>query len=100
MIYRRRRAIAWGSLALVLVAAVFALPVFGELGNENDFDDPSAEAVTARAAVSRSTGALATPSIVALVRLGAPVESEQARARIARVAAALRDGAWRRLASA
>jgi uncharacterized membrane protein YdfJ with MMPL/SSD domain len=91
VIFRRRRAIAWGSLALVLVAAVFALPVFGELGNENDFDDPSAEAVTARDAVNRSTGALSTPSIVALVRLGAPVESEQARERIARVAGVLRD---------
>ena len=44
MIFRRRRAIAWGSLLVVLVAAGFALPVFGELGNENDFDDPSAEA--------------------------------------------------------
>ena len=32
--------------ARACVAAVFALPVFGELGNENDFDDPSAEAVT------------------------------------------------------
>ena len=41
VIFRHRRAIAWGSLVLVLVAAVFALPVFGELGNENDFDDPS-----------------------------------------------------------
>ena len=48
VIFRHRRAIAWGSLLVVLVAAVFALPVFGELGNENDFDDPSAEAVTAR----------------------------------------------------
>ena len=91
MIFRHRRAIAWSALVLVVVAAVFALPVFGELGNENDFDDPSAEAVTARNAVNRTTGAFATPSIVALVRLGAPVESAQARERIARVAAALRD---------
>jgi RND superfamily putative drug exporter len=91
VIFRRRRAIAWGALVLVIVAAVFALPVFGELGNENDFDDPGAEAVTARDAVTRTTGAFSTPSIVALVRLGAPVESGQARARIARVAAGLRD---------
>ena len=45
MIFRHRRAIAWSTLVLVAVAAVLALPVFGELGNENDFDDPGAEAV-------------------------------------------------------
>jgi len=48
VIFGHRRAPAWSALVLVVVAAVFALPVFGELGNENDFDDPSAEAVTAR----------------------------------------------------
>jgi putative drug exporter of the RND superfamily len=86
VIFRHRRAIACGALVLVVVAAAFALPVFGELGNENDFDDPSAEAVTARNAVNRTTGAFAAPSIVALVPLGAPVQSEQAKQRIARVA--------------
>src|SRR5262249_52735963 len=109
LIFRHRRAIAWGALVLVLVAAVFALPVFGELGNENDFDDPSAEAVTARNEVNRTTGARSAPSIVALVRLGAPVESGHARERIARVRAALSgpgvasvvayDGSDRRLVS-
>ena len=54
VIFRHRRAIAWGALVLVVVAAVFALPVFGELGNENDFDDPAAEAVAARNAVNRA----------------------------------------------
>jgi RND superfamily putative drug exporter len=91
VIFRRRRAIAIGALVLVAVAAVFALPVFGELGNDNDFDDPHAEAVAARTAVNRTTGALSTPSIIALVRLGAPIESRPARERIARVAAVLRD---------
>jgi RND superfamily putative drug exporter len=91
VIFRHRRAICWSALLLVVVAAVLALPVFGELGNENDFDDPSAEAVTARNAVTDATGAFAAPSVVALVRLGAPVESAQARERIARVAGALRD---------
>ena len=43
---------------MVLVAAVFALPVFSELGNDNDFDDPSAEAVVARDAVVAATGTL------------------------------------------
>jgi uncharacterized membrane protein YdfJ with MMPL/SSD domain len=90
VIFRHRRAIAWSALVLVIVAAVLALPVFGELGNENDFDDPSAEAVAARNAVTDATGAFAAPSVVALVRLGAPVESDPARERIAGVADALR----------
>jgi RND superfamily putative drug exporter len=68
MIFRRRRPILLGSLLMVLMAAVFALPVFGELSNENDFDDPSAEAVAARNAITDSTGAFAAPSLVVLVR--------------------------------
>jgi RND superfamily putative drug exporter len=91
VIYRHRRAIALGALMLVAVAAVFALPVFGELGNENDFDDPRAEAVAAREAVNDATGAAASPSLIALVRLGADADSPRAQARIARVARVLRD---------
>ena len=91
MIFRHRRAIAVGALVLVVVAAVFALPVFGELGNENDFDDPGAEAVAARAAVNDATGAQASPSLIALVRLEAPADSAAAQARIERVAGVLRD---------
>jgi RND superfamily putative drug exporter len=90
VIFRHRRAVLVGSAVLVLVAAVFALPVFGELSNENDFDDPSAEAVAARKAITDSTGAFAAPSLVVLVRLGAPVASPAARERIGVVAAALR----------
>ena len=89
MIFRHRRAILVGSLLLVLVAAAFALPVFSELGNENDFDDPSAEAVTARNAIVDSTGAYAAPQLVVLVRLGASIDSPQARSRIATVARAM-----------
>ena len=90
MIFRHRRAMLVGSLVLVLVAAVFALPVFGELSNDNDFDDPSAEAVTARNAITDATGAFAAPSLVVLVRLGADVSSPAARERIRVVASALR----------
>ena len=77
---------------LVLVAAVFALPVFGELGNDNDFDDPSAEAVAARNAVTAATGRVRGAErrrARAARRAGA--DSEPAQARIARVARALRD---------
>ena len=66
MIFRRRRPILIGSAVLVLIAAVFALPVFGELGNENDFDDPSAEAVRARSEIVDATGAFAAPQLVVL----------------------------------
>ena len=91
MIFRHRRAIALSALVLVAVAAVFALPVFGELGNENDFDDPNAEAVAARVAVNDATGAQASPSLIALVRLGADADSAAAQEEIARVAGVLRD---------
>jgi RND superfamily putative drug exporter len=90
VIFRRRKPILLGSVLMVLVAAVFALPVFGELGNENDFDDPSAEAVQARNAVVEATGTYAAPQLVALVRLGAPADSAAGQARIERVARAMR----------
>lgn len=90
MIFRRRRPILLGSLLMVLVSAVFALPVFGELGNENDFDDPSAEAVAARNAVVAATGTYAAPQLVALVRLGAPADSAAGQERVRAVAAAMR----------
>jgi uncharacterized membrane protein YdfJ with MMPL/SSD domain len=110
VIYRRRRAILWGSAVAVLVAAVVALPVFGELSSGNDFDDPSAESVRASHAIEAATGADAAPSVIALVRLGAPADSGKARARIAQTArllngpgvasvAAYRPGGDRRLLS-
>ncbi|MDA0182626.1 efflux RND transporter permease subunit [Solirubrobacter phytolaccae] len=89
MIFRRRKPILLGSLVMVLVAAVFALPVFGELGNENDFDDPSAEAVTAREAVVAATGTYAAPQLVALVRLDASADSAFGLGRIRTVARAM-----------
>ncbi len=90
MIYRRRRPILLGSLIMVLVAAVFALPVFSELGNANDFDDPSAEAVVARDAVVAATGRYAAPQLVALVRLDAAADSAAGQERIRAVARELR----------
>ena len=37
---RHARLILAGYALLVVVAGVFALPVFSELGSDNDFDDP------------------------------------------------------------
>lgn len=90
MIFRRRKPILLGSLIMVLLAAVFALPVFGELGNESDFDDPSAEAVVAREAVVAATGTYAAPQLVALVRLDGPADGAAGQARIEQVAEAMR----------
>src|SRR3954452_13600373 len=90
VIYRRRKLILLAAVPLILVAAALALPVFGELGSDNDFDDPAAEAVQARHEINAVTGASAQPSLVALVRLGAPADSPAGQKRIAFVAGALR----------
>jgi uncharacterized membrane protein YdfJ with MMPL/SSD domain len=90
MIFRHRRRILWAFAAILLLAAVFALPVFGELESANDFDDPASEAVHARTDVGRATGTTASPDIVVLVRLGAPAGSAPAQAKLDAVARALR----------
>ena len=97
-LYRRRRAVLWASLAVVLAAGVFGGPVFGLLDSGDDFDDPQAEAVLASRDVQRATGANASPDLVALVRLGAPADSAEAQGKLAQVAAALRDPGIARVA--
>ena len=89
-IYRRRRRVLWGSLAVVLVAGFFGGPVFGLLDSSGDFDDPQSEAPLASRDIERATGVSAAPDLVALVRLGAPADSPQAQRKLDRVAAALR----------
>jgi len=44
-VFRRRRRFLWGGLVAVVIAGALGTPVFGLLDAENDFDDPSAEAV-------------------------------------------------------
>src|SRR5215213_3067462 len=83
--FRRRRRVLVGALLFVLLAGAVGGPVAGLLDSDDDFDPPSAEAVQAREAIARATGASATPDVVALVRLGAPVESEAARAKLRQV---------------
>ena len=89
-IYRRRRRVLWGSLAVVLVAGFFGGPVFGLLDSNGDFDDPQSEAPLASRDIARATNVSAAPDLVALVRLGAPADSAQAQRKLDRVAAALR----------
>jgi len=89
----RRRRTLWAFLALFVVAAALGLPVFGALGGGDDFDDPHAEAVLARDRIAAASGVEAAPSVVVLVRLGAPADTPAAQRRIALVAARLREPA-------
>jgi RND superfamily putative drug exporter len=91
LLFRRRRAVLAGMVVLIAFGGAFGGPVAGLLNASDDFDPPSAEAVQAREQLAAATGASAAPDVIALVRLGAPVDSPQARAKIARVAEAMRD---------
>ena len=90
-IHRRRRLVLAVTLVVVAAAGAYGGPVVGLLDTDDDFEDPSSESVVARATVERVTGRSASPDMVVLVRLGAPVDSRPARQKIARVAAALED---------
>jgi RND superfamily putative drug exporter len=91
VIFRRRRPILVAFAAIVAAAAALALPVFDELGSDNDFDDPHAEAVQARERIADATGRTAAPGIVALVRLPGPADAAASQARIDAVERGLRD---------
>jgi RND superfamily putative drug exporter len=88
---RRRRLVLAGAVVLVVVAGAFGGPVVGLLDSGDDFEDPAAEAVHAREAIEQATGRSASPDLVALVRLGAPIDSPRAQAKLRRVAEAMRD---------
>jgi uncharacterized membrane protein YdfJ with MMPL/SSD domain len=91
LIDRRRRLVLGFTVVFVLFAAAFGGPVVTLLDNDDDFEDHGSESILARDAIERATGRSASPDLIALVRLGAPVDSPQAREKIARVARALRD---------
>jgi RND superfamily putative drug exporter len=90
LLHRRRRRVLAGAVALVVVAGAVGGPVAGLLDSDDDFDPPSAEAVQAREAIARATGASATPDVVALVRLGAPAASGAGQATLQDVVRAAR----------
>jgi RND superfamily putative drug exporter len=90
LIYRRRRLVLAVTVVFVLFAAAYGGPVVGLLDSDDDFEDHGAESVLARDAVQRATGRSASPDMVVLVRLGAPIDSPQAEEKIARVARELR----------
>jgi RND superfamily putative drug exporter len=86
LIYRRRRLVLGFTAVFVLFAAAYGGPVVGLLDSDDDFEDHGSQSVLARGDVQRATGRSASPDMVVLVRLGAPVDSPQAQAKIARVA--------------
>jgi uncharacterized membrane protein YdfJ with MMPL/SSD domain len=88
---RRRRLVLAATVVLVFLAGAYGGPVVGLLDSSDDFEDSATESVHARDAVERATGRSATPDLVALVRLGAPIDQPQAQQKLQRVAEALRD---------
>jgi uncharacterized membrane protein YdfJ with MMPL/SSD domain len=88
---RRRRLVLLVSAVFVVFAGVYGGPVVGLLDSGDDFEDPADEAVQARQAVERATGRSASPDMVVLVRLGAPIDQPQAQAKLRRVAQQLQD---------
>ena len=90
LIFRRRRLVLGFTVVFVLFAGAYGGPVVGLLDSDDDFEDHGSQSVLARAAVEQATGSSASPDMVVLVRLGAPVDSPQAEQKIARVAQELR----------
>jgi uncharacterized membrane protein YdfJ with MMPL/SSD domain len=91
LIFRRRRLVLAFTVVFALFAAAYGGPVVSLLDTDDDFEDHGSESVLARDAVERATGRSASPDMVVLVRLGAPVDSPQAQEKVARVAQQLRD---------
>jgi RND superfamily putative drug exporter len=81
-IHRRRVRVLAVTAVLALVAGILGGPVVGLLKAGNDFEDLASPSVAAREAIAHATGALVTPSVVALVRTGAPATAPAARARV------------------
>jgi RND superfamily putative drug exporter len=80
-------------LAIALAVAVAAGALAGGVANRLapfGADDPATQSVKASDRLEHATGLQDTDSAVALIRTGAPVETPAARARVNRVAGALR----------
>jgi uncharacterized membrane protein YdfJ with MMPL/SSD domain len=91
LIFRRRRLVLAFAVVFAGFAAAYGGPVVSLLDSDDDFEDHGSESVLARDAVQRATGRSASPDMVVLVRLGAPIDSPQAQERLGRVARALDD---------
>lgn len=85
LLARRARLVLLIAVVAIAAAGVFGGPVVALLGSDDDFDDPSAEAIRAHDALTEATGAEPGVDVVALVRLDATFGSAGARARIAEI---------------
>jgi len=91
LMFRRRRRVLAAAVLLVVLGGAIGGPVAGLLDSDDDFDPPSAEAVQAREAIAEATGASASPDVIALVRLGQPIDTAAAAEKLARVVSAAED---------
>src|SRR5687767_7176805 len=83
LLFRRRRAVLAAFFVAFGLAGALGGPVATILKSDDDFDDPAAEAIVARAQLTAATGASPAPDVIAL----AP------RAQVGAAEAALRDPA-------
>ena len=88
---RRRRLVLALTVVFVVFAAAVGGPIVSLLDSDDDFEDHASQSVLARQTIERATGRSASPDMVVLARLDAPVDSPTAERKIERVAAALRD---------
>ena len=83
LLFRRRRAVLAAFFVAFGLAGALGGPVATILKSDDDFDDPAAEAIVARAQLTAATGASPAPDVIALA----------ARSQVAAAEAALRDPA-------
>ncbi|HEV3230023.1 MAG TPA: MMPL family transporter [Solirubrobacteraceae bacterium] len=86
LVHRRRTRVLAVTATFALAAAVLGGPVAGLLKSNHDFEDPASSSVVARDQIANATGALVTPSVVALVRTPGPVAAHAARAELTSLA--------------
>ncbi len=86
---RRPRRVVLAVLAFMVLAALLGGSVVGRLSTGDDFSDPGSQSSHAQARLAQASGTEATPSVVALVRLGGPLNAQPARTRVQRVVSAL-----------
>ena len=87
----RRRLVLALTVVLVALAGAFGGPVAGILDDDGDFEDSASESVIAAERISEATGTSASPGLVVLARLGAPVDSQAGAAKVAGLARTLRE---------
>jgi uncharacterized membrane protein YdfJ with MMPL/SSD domain len=83
LIHRRPGRVLALAAVFAIAAGIVGGPVAGLLDSDGDFEHASSESVVARERIARATGALVTPSVVALVRTPDGATGDAGRARVA-----------------